>query len=565
MTIFFGAVLFVSCESATKSRLSDQEATEDALAGADTDVTIPKCGNGTIEEGEVCEIGNTADCTTVTAGYKGTATCREDCSGWDATTCADINECTINPTICGAPDYASCTNTDGSFTCTCTNGYIPTSDKRLCIPRYDFEGPQYSGDLLLIVNEDADGNNQAFIGTLPSNLFTTAEQAQQPIPRSERFFFPRFGRIVPLPPGVTPTELTRRTYRAIEPTPDPEIGATRTFWAYNFNTGDRYQITAQAIYVGEYCILWAQVPVYVSASTAAAIGKEFDETLYPLITQTFYEASDVDGNGKITMLFLDAGGQAGGYFSPYELGDFEDSNKCDMIYIEQMTTIWGNGRYAMGIIAHEFTHLVHNNRDDLVEHNPNQQAWMMEGMSTSGEHIYRGFQSDYKSEYNSNESIANGMSVTYWEYTSPDVVGNYALTYLFHQYLRIHSGRGNAFYRELIEGEYNDYRDHDTIIKKYIDPNLDTAKMLTYFRIALIVNEPTGLYGFKKESGFSGFQKRYWNPSAGSEVYLRGGGALQIKITKPFTEPKDRDEGIRYIGIYTGATAPITREEYLGG
>jgi len=263
------------------------------------------------------------------------------------------------------------------------------------------------------------------------------------------------------------------------------------------------------------------------------------------------------------MLFLDAGGQAGGYFSPYELGDFEDSNRCDMIYIEQMAAMWGSGRYANGIIAHEFTHLVHNNRDEIIEKTPNQNAWMMEGMSTSGEHVYGGFQSDYKSEYNSNESIANGMSVTYWEYYSQDVVGNYALTYLFHQYLRIHLGQGNAFYRELIEGPSNDYLDHEALIKNYLDADLSFSDMLVNFRIALIVNEKTGLYGFKGETGFSGFQKRYWTPPAGGEFYLRGGGALQLKITKPFKAPKDYDEGIRYIGIFTGLTAPITREEYL--
>jgi hypothetical protein len=186
-------------------------------------------------------------------------------------------------------------------------------------------------------------------------------------------------------------------------------------------------------------------------------------------------------------------------------------------------------------------------------------------MSTAGEHVYRGFQRDYKSTYNSNESIANGMSVTYWEYTSQDVIGNYALTYLFHQYLRIHAGQGSDFYRELIESPNNDYRDHDALIKKYIDPDLNTLKMLTNFRIALITNEATGLYGFKKESGFTGFEKRYWPGVGDNDFYLRGGGALQLRLTTgSFRDPGDSDGGIRYIGIFGGTKAPVTREEYLG-
>ncbi len=563
--ILFLLGLFVACDDATTHKLPDDEASSDDPTG-DEDTIVAGCGNGIVEAGEICEVEQTTECTAVTEGYRGTAVCRGDCSGWDATACTDLDECADDPEICGDLSYASCKNTDGSFECICTNGYLPTSDKRLCIPRYDFEGPRYDGDILLIVNSEPDGNYQAYIGTLPKELLLAPPPPEEKdlVAPQIRPPFPTIGRIAPLPPHVTREELTRRIYRAIESTPDPVVGERRKFWAYNFNTGQRYQIDAEALYVGQYCILWSQVPLYVSKSAAAAIGKEFDNTIYPLITTNFYEASDVDGNGKITMLFLDAGGQAGGYFSPYELGDFEDSNRCDMIYIEQMAAIWGSGSYANGIIAHEFTHLVHNNRDEIIEKAPNQNAWMMEGMSTSGEHVYGGFQSDYKSTYNSNESIANGMSVTYWEYYSQDVIGNYALTYLFHQYLRIHFGQGNAFYRELIEGPANDYLDHDALIKKYLDGTLSFSDILVSFRIALITNEKTGLYGFKGEQGFSGFQKRYWTPSSAGEFYLRGGGALQLRITKPFKAPSDYDDGIRYVGIYSGSTAPITREEYLG-
>ncbi len=553
MFLMIGA--FIACDDASRTKMPDDTAT------ADADTVVAACGNGTIEEDEICEPGDTADCTEVTIGYSGTATCYDDCSGWDMTECIDTDECAVDPDICGDAAYAACENTVGAYKCTCTDGYVPTSDDKLCIPRYDFDGPTYNGDLLLIVNEDADGDNQAFIGTMPESLLMKSAlpavaAVEEPLTR------PAFrDRIVPLPLHATP-DRRLGVQRMIDPVPDPALGDRRNFWAYNFNTGDRYESEAEAVYVGEKCIIWAQMPVRVSSYAAQSVGEEFDQNIFALITSTFYEASDVDQNGKITIFFLDAGGNAGGYFSPYELYDYEDSNKTDMIYIEEMTAQWGD--YAVGIIAHEFTHLVHNNRDELVEGKPQMNTWVMEGMSTSGEHVYGGFQSDYKSTYNSNETIANGMSVTYWEYTSQDIIGNYALTYLFHQYLRIHSGQGTELFREIIESEDNDVRDYDAVIQKYIDPELDTAKMLTNFRIALITNEATGLYGFKKESGFSGFARRYWPGVGGNDFYLRGGGALQISLDAPFKEPGDYDGGIRFIGIVSGKKATITADEYKG-
>ncbi len=552
MFLMIGA--FIACDDAAQTKMPDDTAV------ADTDTVVAACGDGTVAEDEVCEPGDTADCTEVTVGYSGTATCYEDCSGWDMSDCVDTDECADEPGICGDASYASCENTEGAYVCTCANGYVPTSDDKLCVPKYDFEGSTYNGDLLLIVNEDADGNNQAFIGTMPETLLMKSVPATASV--EEPPTRPAFrDRVIPLPAHATP-DRRLGVNRFIEPEPDPVVGDRKYFWAYNFNTGDRYESEAEAVYVGEKCIMWAQLPVRVSTYAAQDIGKEFDNTIYGLITETFYEASDVDQNGKITIFFLDAGGNAGGYFSSYELYDFEDSNRTDMIYIEEMTAQWGD--YAVGIIAHEFTHLVHNNRDELVEELPQMNTWVMEGMSTSGEHVYGGFQSDYKSTYNSNDSIANGMSVTYWEYTSQDIIGNYALTYLFHQYLRIHSGQGTALYREIIESEYNDDRDYDAVIQKYIDPELDTAKMLTNFRIALVANEATGLYGFKKESGFSGIARRYWPGAGGNDFYLRGGGALQIGIDGSFKAPNDSDGGIRYIGIWSGKKATVTADEYKG-
>ncbi len=53
------------------------------------DDTAPssQCGNGIVESGEVCD-GGSASCADVEgANYTGTAFCRSDCAGWDASSC----------------------------------------------------------------------------------------------------------------------------------------------------------------------------------------------------------------------------------------------------------------------------------------------------------------------------------------------------------------------------------------------------------------------------------------------------------------------------------------------
>ncbi|HPM47397.1 MAG TPA: hypothetical protein PL056_10055, partial [bacterium] len=47
------------------------------------------CGNGVIEEGELCD-GNSVECTTISSSYvSGTAYCNSVCNGYDETNCGE--------------------------------------------------------------------------------------------------------------------------------------------------------------------------------------------------------------------------------------------------------------------------------------------------------------------------------------------------------------------------------------------------------------------------------------------------------------------------------------------
>lgn len=44
----------------------------------------------------------------------------------------DINECEVEPNIC---QFGTCTNTPGSFQCTCQPGFVLSDNKRRCYGR----------------------------------------------------------------------------------------------------------------------------------------------------------------------------------------------------------------------------------------------------------------------------------------------------------------------------------------------------------------------------------------------------------------------------------------------
>ncbi len=551
LLVFFA---FVSCVSGSTKKTNDSDAAGDALVAADqasdADTVTTGCGNGIKETGELCETTETKDCTKISVVLAGTATCKSDCSGFDTSTCEKRDICADNNGGCGDPSYATCQNTETAWVCTCTGSYIPTKDDKKCVPRYDFGGPTYHGDMLLVVNEDPIGENSAFAGTLPKAAAKVMYNRSVSLPSMP------LSRVLPLPSWVS--QERRLENRSIQPLPDPAVGEVRKFWVSDLSTGKNSQIDAEAVHVGSKCILWSQRPVRVSKTEAKGMGDEFDTKIHKSVSDNFYTMSDVDGNGKITMLFLDLKGQAGGYFNPYDLYDYADSNKTDMIYVEQDYA--GTG-YDSVVLAHEFQHLVHNNRDRIEEKSGEYYSWIGEGLSTSSEHVYLGFRRDWLSAYNDSDTIPDGLSVTYFDWSTGGDVANYGLTYLFHQYLRIQAGQGNAVYREIIENANNNYQAYEALIQKYIDPKLSFGRFLTNFRLALLMNEKTGLYGFNSESGFKGFAKHFYTGDR-EEVYLRGGGALLFKLTGPFISNEDSDSGIVFVGVHSGTKTNDNADTY---
>jgi len=72
------------------------------------------------------------------------------------------------------------------------------------------------------------------------------------------------------------------------------------------------------------------------------------------------------------------------------------------------------------------------------------------------------------------------------------------------------------------------------------------GEIMTDFRLALHLKNPTGPYGFMGDSEFDGITERLYT---GSAKELRGGSAIFKSISDSYTEPGDQGSTIQYAGI----------------
>lgn len=318
------------------------------------------------------------------------------------------------------------------------------------------------------------------------------------------------------------------------------VGDIKEFNVANFENNQYQSLTAKLCYSGTKVNVWVNNN-QITNEQANSLGKEFDSKIYGTITNNFGKESDVDKDGKINILCYDiqdgfsgSGGYIAGYFDPQDLYNVNYSNKSEIFYIDTYPTMYCTSTTkdvskAYSTLAHEFQHMVNFNNAILVEGGKEQMdVWMNEGLSMAAEQIYTGsVLQDRISYYNSSTSIKNGHSVLYWD-EDGDVLSNYSLSYLFLQYFKIQSGQGDKIFLEMQKLKNNNYKDMESLVKKYIDPNMTFGQFMTNFRIALLLKQNSGLYGFRNVAGFNATNTQTY---LGNPTTLRGGGALVKPLT----------------------------------
>ncbi len=342
------------------------------------------------------------------------------------------------------------------------------------------------------------------------------------------------------------------------------LGDSKYFWVTNLETDLDYQISARLAYSETKANVWVHNNQILDTD-AAKLGKEFDNHIYSSVTNNFGFPSDVDADGKINIVtydiqdgFSESGGYVAGYFWAGDLYNVPHSNKSEIFYIDTYPTMSSGSTRdvtkAYDTLAHEFQHMVNFNQNVLIEGSNEMDTWLNEGLSMAAEQIYTGAGlQDRIDYYNSSSSIANGHSLLYWD-NDGDLLSNYSLSYLFVQYVKKQVNQGDPIFKEILTDRDNNYKAIENVAKKYISREMTFGKLMTNFRIALLLKEATGLYGFNGDRFFDSLQKKIFT---GKSTDLRGGGAIVTTYNPAEGLPGPADKGQDV--TYTRLTENIDR------
>jgi hypothetical protein len=196
--------------------------------------------------------------------------------------------------------------------------------------------------------------------------------------------------------------------RTTVPATVPSVGDRRTFKVLT-TTGGFDDVAAVVRYVGAQAALYVDETAPAGGfdpSALATLASEFDDVIYPTVTGTFGMPSDLDGNGRIAILFTPAvnrltprgsSGFVGGFFYGLDLLDGDGSNHGEIFYalVPDSAGVYSDPRsrsrvldVTPAILAHEFQHMVHFNERVLKLGAPNTEAvWLSEGLAQMSEEL----------------------------------------------------------------------------------------------------------------------------------------------------------------------------------
>jgi len=360
-----------------------------------------------------------------------------------------------------------------------------------------------------------------------------------------------------------------------EPLRYPDGVPQRPFWARKLDGGSGgswYQIQADLQGASEHSFVYVEDGRGVSPETAQAVADEFETRVYPLIREKFGEESDVDGNGRVTILLLDivdayreGESYVAGYFDPYHCltgASYPYSNAMDMIFMDTDPLTPGSETF-MVTLAHEFQHLANFNRTYIEGGGRQFDTWINEGLSSAAEYLYLGRQVQDKIDYFNADpkgDILNGVYFLTWpSHRAVSAYTSYATVYLFFQWLRIHASNGAGIYKDIVRSSHMDY---SAVAEEAGRRGLDGSwpTLLSSWFIANALNRPSGLYGYRDEIAVGPPRNRMSGSS--SSVELFPGEGIYIPLTSPFDpDPPSR---IAFAGLTRSTGAADTDPPYEG-
>ena len=381
----------------------------------------------------------------------------------------------------------------------------------------------------------------------------------------------------------------------------------RQFWALNAR-GQFYQLTADLLAEGRYSRVWVERGSGVTAEAAKIVAREFDLNIRPKMIKTFgfrgdfivnnqiiaqdidlMEMADVDGSGKITILFLDtrrhappgmSGIYIAGYFQPLNFFQndpdhpiFRHSNETAMIYIDTNFAPPGS-QLSNSVIAHEMAHLMVHAASYLTRVRGNVlhnlDLWINEGLATAAEWLYTGehpesllfiFRNDPSGQIQRGNNFfvwGNRTNLHPWA-----IMDDYATVYLFFQWLRLQSGCTEIF-RKIISSNELDHRAVTRAANAAMPGEGfgSWENLLRTWLAANYINAPAGRFGYKSDPVLGTLMARTAPGETNISLYP---GEGVFSITEAELPLPIEGGNIRYLALTNRAPWICNEESFAGG
>lgn len=301
-----------------------------------------------------------------------------------------------------------------------------------------------------------------------------------------------------------------------------------------------YEIEAELVYGDKdsHCLIYLEKgSKYGRFSKWKKIGQFFDHRISTPMDRKFGTASDIDKNGKTVILYYAFGDDTMlGYFSSGDLesrDQIEGSNEMEILY---MNLEYGSPGSIdmMETLPHEYMHLI-NYTNRQKRGFSEMDLWMDEGLAESATEFVM------KRALDTNLEILRDHSYSSWTETAlcswDESDEDYALSYLFMQYLKIQAGTMDIF-KKMVNHPQGTAHSLPKIMKEYV-PEFDSFHtILKSFYLALILNEDEGIYGFKSMNRTYNIQPEMVDSNFSGYLYPGGSAYLplpegEINITVP--------------------------------
>jgi hypothetical protein len=246
------------------------------------------------------------------------------------------------------------------------------------------------------------------------------------------------------------------------------VGTLQTFWVSNADSNEHFQVSATLRAVGDYMYFWIQDGVSYEQAALDELVKTFEEKIYSNNRRLFGAewSPGVDGDPHLYILYAKGlGKNLLGYFSSTDemhplAHEYSNAHELFLLNADNLDL---SEPSTFGVLAHEFQHMIHWNRDR------NEESWLNEGASELAAFL-NGYDDGSVSLYTRNPDL----QLNDWPADASRTGPHYRASFLFMAYFLDRFGEDAV--RDLIASPANGLESIDFALGQWVVPDLSSGE-----------------------------------------------------------------------------------------